>query len=309
MKKIKIYIEPYPIENFCYLYTCPRTTRIIHQGLNGNNDIDLVCSPNDADFIIWSYVPHTYGEKWNNYDLKKYPASKIVIIDNSDENNKYYTENFFLYFKRSVCQQIGFDKVYVQQPDKVYPFTYAIMDEFLDLSENKSFADRTIDLGCYLRTSCYNRSIIFNFINSFPFNVNKWIGPVNEGSRSILSKPFFNREYFSYLNNTKIIVTCGPTEYSGDSRLWEALSSGALVITDRDNIPLDNLLIDNQHVIYYDIGNLLDLRKKITYYLNHLNEAERIGQQGKIYGITYHSSQGRIKYVVNKIKETYEKNI
>ena len=43
--------------------------------------------------------------------------------------------------------------------------------------------------------------------------------------------------YFGWMRSAQIVVTCNPSHWDGDFRLFEALASGALVFTDELHTP------------------------------------------------------------------------
>lgn len=62
---------------------------------------------------------------------------------------------------------------------------------------------------------------------------------VNKGQRREI-----NTAYMSAMRSAKIIVTCNPSSWEGDFRLWEAMASGALVFVDEMDTPMPHPLID-----------------------------------------------------------------
>ena len=68
------------------------------------------------------------------------------------------------------------------------------------------------------------------------------VGELNKGQRKEM-----NEEYFSSLRQAQIIVTCNPSNWEGDFRLWEAMGSGALVFIDEMSTPMPSPLLDGVH--------------------------------------------------------------
>ena len=79
------------------------------------------------------------------------------------------------------------------------------------------------------------------------------LGEVNTGQRREI-----NTGYFAALGRAKIIVTCNPSNWEGDFRLWEALSSGALVFIDEMSTPMPHAPRDGEHIVVYDNVRPLD---------------------------------------------------
>lgn len=83
--------------------------------------------------------------------------------------------------------------------------------------------------------------------------------------------------YARALTSSRLVVTCSPDPWEGDSRLGEALKSGALVLSDRLLDPLPGL-VDGTNVVFYD--SIEDMLSKVAHYLAHPDEAERIARLG-----------------------------
>ncbi len=131
---------------------------------------------------------------------------------------------------------------------------------------------------------------------------------VSEGSRSVGSNVYVDDVYFEYLGNTKINVTCNPTWWVGDSRLWESLASGCLTICDYMDIP--NLTLPD--VIHYNMDEtMFFFHKTVKKYASNLKLAEEIAKAGQEYALKYHTSAARMKDVVDKIKwrKEYDKSV
>jgi spore maturation protein CgeB len=164
--------------------------------------------------------------------------------------------------------------------------------------------ERTINLGCYLRNSCFNRGRVLSFARGLAQVVpDSYVGAINGSSRSVGENVFVDEEYFNHLGNTKILLSCSPSYWAGDSRFAEALSSGCLLFLDEDPTPYFNKLIDGEHYISYKINDLTELRRKIMYYHNHIDEATQIAKRGQEFALEYLSSTGIIKSVLEIINE------
>lgn len=73
------------------------------------------------------------------------------------------------------------------------------------------------------------------------------LGEVNTGQRREI-----NTGYFQTLGQARVIVTCNPSNWEGDFRLWEAMATGALVFVDEMHTPLPDPPIDGEHIVVYD---------------------------------------------------------
>lgn len=100
------------------------------------------------------------------------------------------------------------------------------------------------------------------------------------------------------MTSSKIIVTVNPSYWEGDFRLWESLSSGALVFCDPIMVPHPYPLIDGKHIIYFNSHNQSDLWSKLDYYLSHPEEAKVIAWRGYVHAMQYHRTSNFIDYVL-----------
>jgi len=137
--------------------------------------------------------------------------------------------------------------------------------------------------------------MLLEFANSLNIK-NKHVGPINEASRGT-----FDGDYFSTLKRTKIILSCQPENWEGDSRTWEALSSGALLFLDETYTPVPNPLEHEKHVVFYNPNDLDDLKDKIEYYLSHTDEADKIAKNGFNHAMKYHRTINRIDHILKVI--------
>ncbi|MCI5065293.1 glycosyltransferase [bacterium] len=64
-------------------------------------------------------------------------------------------------------------------------------------------------------------------------------------------------------------------------RVFEAMMSGALLITERTSNGLLSLFTDGEHLVTYEKGDVEEAAEKISYYLQHKEEARRIAAAGR----------------------------
>lgn len=100
------------------------------------------------------------------------------------------------------------------------------------------------------------------------------------------------------MTSSKIIVTVNPSHWEGDFRLWESLSSGALVFCDHIMVPHHFPLVDGKHIIYFHTNNQTDLYQKLDYYLEHPEEAKVIAWRGYSHAMKHHRTSNFIDYVL-----------
>lgn len=112
------------------------------------------------------------------------------------------------------------------------------------------------------------------------------------------SRTSLSTAYFEKMSSAQIIVTVNPTHWEGDFRLWESLSSGALVFVDRLFVPHPYPLQHGEHVIFYDNSNRPELYRKLDYYRSHPEEARRIAVNGYLFAMKYHRTVNMIDYIM-----------
>ena len=115
---------------------------------------------------------------------------------------------------------------------------------------------------------------------------------------STTSRGHIDNSYFEGMSRAKIIVTVNPANWEGDFRLWESLSSGALVLVDRLYVPHPHPLIDGEHVVYYNNSDQTDLWSKLDYYRANPDEAHRIAVNGYLFAMKYHRTVNFADYVL-----------
>lgn len=303
---MNIYIAPKPECGFETKWMCPRGEYIINHGLSLQNNITLVNNPDAADYIFWYYRPHNNSQKTREL-IEQYDKSKLVVIDWTDEPDEVHTEKCLAYFKRSWVfpEHTNWGGVAKKssrhRPSNWFPFAYSIIDDFICEEQEK-----TIDIGCYLRDSCPNRSIVKGYISDFcrftPKTLRTTIGAITNSSRSVGNTVYCDNVYNKTLAQTKILITCNPTFWEGDSRTWEGLANKCLVFVDRTFTPYANKPIDGKHWIEYDVDDIEGLCIKLNYYLSHMEEANQIAQNGYDFAMKHHTPCARVKYILDTIQ-------
>lgn len=89
--------------------------------------------------------------------------------------------------------------------------------------------------------------------------------------------------------------------HAGDlnMRVFETMSCGRLLLTDRIANGLEELFTDKRHLVIYD--DLNDLAEKIRYYLRNAAEREKIAAQGQKEVQRKHTYSHRAKYILNTV--------
>ena len=78
------------------------------------------------------------------------------------------------------------------------------------------------------------------------------------GSKGEIGRQHVQDEYVNMLGRSKIVVTCEPDEWEGDYRLQEAISSGAVVLSNRHVVPPPNVHREREFVSKDDLFRKLD---------------------------------------------------
>lgn len=123
----------------------------------------------------------------------------------------------------------------------------------------------------------------------------------------------FGPNYLRHLRDAKIIVTCNPSVWEGDFRLWEAFLSGAMVMVDKTVTIgwMPNPPKDGKHWITYDPANKKDFMKKLRHYTDPANKAEteKIAKKGYEFVLRNHMAVNRVDYVLNEVQPKLAKYI
>ncbi|WP_432694412.1 glycosyltransferase family protein (plasmid) [Priestia aryabhattai] len=132
-----------------------------------------------------------------------------------------------------------------------------------------------------------------------------------------IEKQFNNKYHLSFNSNvflnelseqygqTKIVINhTADGIKSLNMRIFEGMSCGALVIT--DYVPgQEKLFIDNEHYIIYK--NHRELLTQIDYYLNHLDEAQKIATAGYQHLLSKHTYSHRAYEIIEIIEAVSRK--
>jgi hypothetical protein len=126
------------------------------------------------------------------------------------------------------------------------------------------------------------------------------------GRRAIFEAPQQNPfiAYISILKRAKIVFTAYPDNHDGDSRTWEAFSSGGLVCMDATAIPSPHPFVNNEHCIIYDArkrDSIKEAIEKAKYYLNHEPERKKLALAGYKHAVTHHLPLRRMEWILSQI--------
>lgn len=113
-------------------------------------------------------------------------------------------------------------------------------------------------------------------------------------------------EFWKYYPHARIVIN---QTVKGDLnfRVFEALASGSLVLTERSSNGLFELFEDGKHLVTYERGNVDDASNKIKEFLAAPGKCETIGLAGYEEILLHHTASARAKTVlaaINKVTKT-----
>lgn len=289
--------------------------RLIKEGLENNPNILLTNNISECNYIILM-SSHFSDRKYHKQFKKMYDqyAKKTIFLDYSDGVSSLWKNGCLdakLYFKRSIVEKNETENNLRNYNNiNIINISYGCKLNFFPnkMSFNE---DRDIDIS-YLFNEDYtkcpynkkNRGRIYTFLQNKCFdNLTTFFKMPSQNSKIGRSKECST--YFNTLRSSKIVITCNPDMWEGDSRLWEAMSSGCLIFVDRMLTPIKNPLIDGEHLIYYDLNEtgLEKLYEQILYFLDNEVERINIAKEGYNFVKKYHTSIKRIDNILDEIKK------
>lgn len=287
--------------------------RLTHAGLTAHPRVVLVNDPDAADYLIFcqnhlvSHCPfHTQFQP-----LKDRLKHRAIMLDYGDDPHLVYDADDFrwaLYFKRSCVERLTNQAIdYAGLP--ILPTAYGVADDMIDAPDGSGstrhivvsclFEDAVIDSPVFSRA----RGRLLQFAQRLARDhaLPMQIGPVSECGP--IGRSGRDPNYKECLFDSKIVLHANPDWWEGDSRLWEAVASGALVFVDRMCQPIPHPLVDGVHVIFYDLTDdgMKELERRILYYLSHDDERETIGRQGREFAVAHHRPINRVNGILEAL--------
>jgi Glycosyl transferases group 1 len=275
-----------------------RSYNLVLEGLRAHPGVTLVDDAAGADLVFYHH------QAWDH--RLSFDRERLVFVDFADDPLMTYPIRALAYFKRSwpypgVDPRLDppgdpcvFEMLGPARPASHHPTGYAVMREFI-IEEQYV---RDIDLGCFLRANMVKRGVVLQLLSQAlggsGFRVQ--LGPVSDAGRST-----FDSGYLTALRRSKVVVTVGPDLWEGDSRTWEALASGTLVIQEELKTPVPYPLVRGEHIAYFNVHDLhrdpvaqQEFISTVGYYLTHLDEAARIGSAGREHVLSHHRPVHRV---------------
>jgi Glycosyl transferases group 1/DUF based on E. rectale Gene description (DUF3880) len=113
-----------------------------------------------------------------------------------------------------------------------------------------------------------------------------------------LSRKYSSEEIGSIYSQSYMVFNCA-VNHDVNMRVFEALCSGRLLLTNAIPNGLEELFEDRKHLVIY--RNLQELIKLAHYYLHHPNEREAIAKAGQAEVLTKHTYQHRTEQILTTI--------
>ena len=292
MQRYKIFVPTVP-ENL----VIGELKNILLEGINANTNAELTSNESDADLIILDFR-HLTEEL---YEINR--PEKTVILDYRDQSQSVFSHSSLLYFKRSIVNQQTHKIVSLNQ--EYQPIAYCLRQEYLNMAES-SDVERDIDIAVLFDPKQDTQSKG----NKYRTNVARYVkrhfkhrnifvgiaGKAGEPGRSA-----YQTDYVRILQRAKIVVTCNPDSWEGDSRLFEALASGAAVLSDKMLTPVLNPFVNGEHLLYYDRDNLQTVGTTLAKLLYNEAQRQKIAKQGYEFVHQHHKPADRIQQVLDAV--------
>lgn len=216
-----------------------------------------------------------------------------------------------LYFKRSiVARNWNFTKNWLdfQEPNQTPDFEHTPLIVRTDIVEGMAnnltnlsrlvYRNRPVDVAHYWPPSTLPLNL-GNLRNRVSASLVDHLGKDYQvfcdvvGKHDRVGRRNAQTAYIESMRDTKIIVVAQRDTYEDHYRLYEALASGALVMTD----PMFTSPFQNgTHLLVYDsLSHLIDL---VKYYLSHDDERLKVASSGYYFAMDRHRSHHRMEEIV-----------
>lgn len=114
------------------------------------------------------------------------------------------------------------------------------------------------------------------------------------------------KKYYSTMENSKIVVTCGTKLNLPIPKIWEIMSTGAILVIDKITNIKNLNLINNKNYIKANFGNL---KSKIQYLIKNELIRKKISENAMLYSRNVYSLNNQAKYLNNIIKKIIKRKI
>ena len=270
------------------------SVKILKDGVNSHRGLELVECEYAADYIFLDFRDANTRIKF---------PQKTIMIDYSDSQNllKGIYNNVLKYFKRSVCDKFP-SRLHDYGDKNVVPISYVVKNEVMNL-DVPPLVNRQTDISIFFpaRTGG-ERGKVAKFIkNNFRKKYKIHVGYVGKSGET--GRTTIQHAYYDAMLNSKIVVTCNPSKWEGDWRLFEALSCSPLVMVDEMVTPIKNKFVNGEHLVYYNVDKLDDLQGKLDHYMENLDESQSIATTGYNHALKYHTAKNRMDEILEEINK------
>lgn len=270
---------------------------ILYNGLRTNPNITLSTSKDDCDYIM-------LNSRDCDINIEDKYFAKIIVVDYTDSTELCWKRDCYRYFKRSVVDTRNL--TFCKYNRRVIPISYSIKNERLSCTDVDTLS-RDIDISVFFNPTNIPYRTIAGKMATFVKHA-KWpkgytihVGVL--GNDGVTGRNTIQEPYYTMMLRSKIVITCNPDNWEGDYRLFEALSSGALVVSDSMITPVKHPFIDKEHLLYYDRNNFIRLKEIVEYYVAHDDERKKIARNGYTHARAYHTASDRIQEILEECVE------
>jgi hypothetical protein len=109
----------------------------------------------------------------------------------------------------------------------------------------------------------------------------------------------YAKEDIALIYSQSRIVVNVPVKGDLNMRVFEAMASGALLITEAIDNGQRDLFKDQEHLVEY--GSEEDLFNKVDFYLSHTEEREKIARSGQASVTAAHTYRHRVDFILNAV--------
>ncbi|MEM1110348.1 MAG: glycosyltransferase [Pseudomonadota bacterium] len=292
-KRWRIFVPPVPDE-----YLIGELKDILIDGVLCNPRTQLCDRAAAADLILldFRHLQHDL------YELTH--PEKTVVIDYRDQWQHVFPQAVRHYFKRTVVRRMPRDvATYDRDVDAI---SYCVRRPYLG-RRGLWPAQRDIDVAVFFplvdepgKSQNVYRSLVARTVADNFDHLKLFVGVAGklgeEGSSG------FNPEYYRVMARAKIVVTCNPDRWDGEYSLFEALSSGALVMSDAMLTQVVQPFVNHRHLVYYNRHNMDSLLGWIRFYLENEATRARVAMQGYQHALAHHKPADRIDEILNKFE-------
>lgn len=273
-------------------------------------DVIVDENPESADYVLLDFRHFKRGA--GCWDVKRFPE-KTIIADYSDSPDLLAPAAAAVryYFKRSVVQyDINGAPSFINYPRKIVPISYAITRAYSERAVRpRKDNRRPIDVSCFFkpgRTFRFCREAVAKRISKpsrkHRKGMGRWTRRVGiTGQTGFEGRNRFQEAYFEQMQQTRVVVTCNLVpNWEGDYRLFEAFSSGAMVMVNTMLTPVKKRFIDGLHLVYFN--DLNDMERKLYYYLENEDRRLEVAQAGFDHAMKHHKVSDRIEEILQNME-------